>query len=219
MAGRDTVDGVPARLLSVNVGRPAPLRTRGDRLLRSAIVKTPVEGPVRVVHDQLEGDEQADGLNHGGPSKALYAYAAEDTAWWAARLGRPLAPAAFGENLTLAGVDVTNARLGERWRIGGAELAVTGPRVPCAKLGARMGDPRFPKGFARAARPGAYLRVVREGELRAGDGLEVVHRPEHEVTVALVSNAMLVDPGLRPRLEAARADFTPELDAWLRPAA
>ena len=210
---------MPARLVSVNVGRPAPLLTPGDRVLRSAIVKTPVDGPVLAHDDHLEGDEQADRENHGGPSKALYAYAAEDTAWWAERLGRPLGPAAFGENLTVEGLDVTDARLGERWRIGAAELAVTGPRVPCAKLGARMGDARFPKAFVRAARPGAYLAIVREGELHAGDRIEVVHRPAHDVTVALVSNAMLVDRALRPALEVARADFTPELDAWLRAAA
>jgi MOSC domain-containing protein YiiM len=210
---------VPARLLSVNVGRPAPLVAAGGRVLRSAIVKTPVEGPVLVGDDHVEGDEQADTRSHGGPSKAAYAYAAEDAAWWARRLGRPLGPAAFGENLTVEGVDVTGARLGERWRVGGAELAVTGPRVPCAKLGARMGDPRFPQAFVRAGRPGAYLRIVRAGAVRAGDAIEVVHRPEHGVTVALVSNAMLVDRALLPALRAARADFTPELAAWLRAAA
>ena len=82
-----------------------------------------------------------------------------------------------------------------------------------------MGDARFPKAFVRAARPGAYLAIVREGELHAGDRIEVVHRPAHDVTVALVSNAMLVDRALRSALEVARADFTPELDAWLRAAA
>ncbi len=210
---------MPARLVSVNVGRPAPLLTPGDRILRSAIVKTPVDGPILAHDDHLEGDEQADRENHGGPSKAIYAYAAEDTTWWAGRLGRPLGPAAFGENLTTEGLDVTNARLGERWRIGAAELAVTGPRVPCAKLGARIGDARFPQAFVRAARPGAYLAIVREGELQAGDRIEVVRRPAHDVTVALVSNAMLVDRTLLPALEVARADFTPELAAWLRAAA
>ena len=210
---------MPARLVSVNVGRPAPLLAPGDRVLRSAIVKTPVDGPVLAHDDHLEGDEQADRENHGGPSKALYAYAAEDTAWWAERLGRPLGPAAFGENLTVEGLDVTDARLGERWRIGAAELAVTGPRVPCAKLGARMGDRALPEGLRARGPAGAYLAIVREGELHAGDRIEVVHRPAHDVTVALVSNAMLVDRALRPGLEVARADFTPELDAWLRAAA
>jgi MOSC domain-containing protein YiiM len=204
---------VSARVVSVNVGRPAPLAT-GRRTVRSAIVKAPVDGPVAVRGVNLEGDDQADRSVHGGPEQAVYAYASEDTAWWTEQLRRPLGAGAFGENLTLARVDVSAARIGERWRIGGAELRVTAPRVPCFKLGARMGDQRFLKRFLRGGRPGAYLAIVREGELEAGDAVELVHRPEHDVSVALVISAMLLDRSRLGELAPARADMLPKLAGW-----
>ena len=93
----------------------------------------------------------------------------------------------FGENLTLAGLDVTGALIGERWEIGSTVLEVSQPRTPCWKLGARMGDPEFPVFFAAAGRPGAYLRIVEEGELGAGDPVRVVGRPSHRLTVGDVA--------------------------------
>ena len=168
-----------AHVVSVNVGRPAPLST-GRRVVPSAIVKAPVTGPVAVRGVNLEGDEQADRSVHGGPDQAVYAYASEDTAFWSDVVGRELGPAAFGENLTLAGVDVSGARIGERWRIGTAELRVAGPRVPCFKLEARIGVPGFQRAFLHAGRPGAYLAIAEEGVLEAGDAVEIVHRPEHD---------------------------------------
>jgi MOSC domain-containing protein YiiM len=207
-----------AHLASVNVGRPAPLII-GDRAVRSGIVKRAVTGPVAVGTAGIAGDEQADKVNHGGPYKAAYAYAREDADWWEGQLGRTLDDGAFGENLTLAGVDVSGARIGERWRIGTVELEVSGPRVPCAKLGARMGDPRFPKRFVAAGRPGAYLAVTAPGTLQAGDHVAVVHRPSHDVTVALVSEVALRDRTRLVELEPARADMNPELLTWLYRAA
>jgi len=207
-----------ARLASVNVGRPAPLII-GDRAVRSGIVKRAVTGPVAVGTAGIAGDEQADKVNHGGPYKAAYAYAREDADWWEGQLRRTLDDGAFGENLTLAGVDVSGARIGERWRIGTVELEVSGPRVPCAKLGARMGDPRFPKRFVAAGRPGAYLAVTAPGTLQAGDHVAVVHRPSHDVTVALVSEVALRDRTRLVELEPARADMNPELLTWLYRAA
>ena len=181
----------------------------------SAIWKAPVEGRVRVADDHVDGDRQADLRVHGGPDKAVYAYAAEDTAWWADRLGRTLEPGAFGENLTVEGVDVTGARIGERWRIGTAELEVSQPRLPCAKLGLRFGDGRMVRHFAEAGRPGAYLRVVAEGEIGAGDEVEMLERPAHDVTVALVSRAILLDTGLLAHAATAPA-LPPELARWMR---
>jgi len=207
-----------ARLASVNVGRPAPLII-GDRAVRSGIVKRAVTGPVAVGTAGIAGDEQADKVNHGGPYKAAYAYAREDADWWEGQLRRTLDDGAFGENLTLAGVDVSGARIGERWRIGTVELEVSGPRVPCAKLGARMGDPRFPKRFVAAGRPGASLAVTAPGTLQAGDHVAVVHRPSHDVTVALVSEVALRDRTRLVELEPARADMNPELLTWLYRAA
>ena len=202
-----------AHVLSVNVGRPAPFRV-GGRTLISAFVKTPVTGLVAARGVNLEGDDQGDRKHHGGADQAVYAYAAEDAAWWGEQLGHPLAPAAFGENLTLAGVDVSGARIGEIWRIGGAELRVAGPRVPCNKLATALGDPRLQKRFLHAGRPGAYLSIVGEGELQAGDDVESVHRPAHEVSVALVIEALLIDRSRLGELAPARQDMLPKLAGW-----
>ena len=206
------------RLVAVNVGRPAPLRI-GDHVVRSGIVKRAATGAVAVGSTGLAGDEQADRVNHGGPYKAAYAYAREDAAWWEEQLGRALDTGAFGENLTLAGVDITGARIGERWRIGSVELEVSGPRVPCSKLGARMGDSLFPRRFVAAGRPGAYLAVVAPGTVHAGDAVSVVHRPDHDVTVGMVFEIALRDRARLAELDPARADMNPELLSWLYRAA
>jgi MOSC domain-containing protein YiiM len=156
----------------------------------------------------VEGDDQADRQHHGGPDQAVYAYARESYAWWEVELGVALAPGTFGENLTLEGIDVDGALIGERWSVGGPEgvlLEVTAPRIPCSKLGKRMGDPRFVKRFAGARRPGAYLRILREGAVQAGDAVEVVERPSHDVTVAVVNEALVFDDALAPRLLEAPA--------------
>jgi MOSC domain-containing protein YiiM len=199
------------RVVSVNVGLPRQISVRRGRPLLSSIFKDPVEGRVRAAGINLEGDRQADMRVHGGADKAVYAYASEDIAWWSQQLGRPeLAPGWFGENLTTEGLDVTQAVVGERWRIGEAELEVSQPRLPCFKLGIRFGEPRMVRAFARASRPGAYLRILGEGTVGAGDAIELLHRPEHGVTVELVSRALLLDPSLQP--QAAKA---PELAASL----
>jgi MOSC domain-containing protein YiiM len=202
------------RVVSVNVGRPVQVSVRRGRPIMSAIGKAPVEGRVRVAGVNVDGDDQADRRVHGGPDKAVYAYASEDTAWWSARLARPLGPGVFGENLTLEGVDVTGAVIGERWRIGTAELQVCQPRQPCFKLGLRFGDPQMVKLFAQAGRPGAYLRILAEGELGAGDEVDISHRPAHGVTIGTVARAILFDDALLA--EAAAAPELPEgLARWM----
>lgn len=191
------------RLLSVNVGRPRQLAARRGRALMSSIVKQPVEGRVRVEGVNVAGDLQADLRVHGGPDKAVYAYANEDIAWWSALLETPLSPAAFGENLTTEGMDVSGAVIGERWRIGTVVLEVCQPRLPCAKLGLKFGNLKMVKLFGEASRPGAYFRIVTEGELGAGDEIELLSRPAHGVTIALVSAAVLLDPSLRSQAASA----------------
>jgi MOSC domain-containing protein YiiM len=188
-----------ARLVSVNVGRPQPLGPYRGGTVRSAIVKAPVDGRVRVAGVNLAGDDQADRSVHGGPDKAVYAYAAEDTAWWSAHLARPLGPGVFGENLTIEGVDVSNAVIGERWVVGNVELEVCQPRIPCLKLALRFEDPQMVKRFAQAGRPGAYLRILREGDVGAGDPIEVLDRPAHGITIAFVARAIFGDRELRTR--------------------
>jgi MOSC domain-containing protein YiiM len=190
----------PARLVSVNVGLPQAVDT-GRRVVETAIWKAPVAGRVRVRGVNLDGDRQADLSVHGGPDKAVYAYAVEETRLWEEELGRQLGAGAFGENLTTEGVDVSGALIGERWRVGTTLLEVVQPRLPCFKLGLRIGDPLFVKRFGRASRPGAYLRIVEEGELGAGDAIAVERDggQDHGVSVRLVSDAILNDPGLIPQ--------------------
>jgi MOSC domain-containing protein YiiM len=158
-------------LVSVNVGRPRIVEWQG-RTVMSAIWKDPVDGPIRVDGVNLAGDDQADRRVHGGLDKAVYAYASEDYDWWAASAGR-LAPGTFGENLTTAGIDVNESVLGDRWHVGSAVLEVTQPRMPCFKLGMRMGDPGFPARFLAAGRPGTYLRIVVPGTVASGDSIVV----------------------------------------------
>jgi MOSC domain-containing protein YiiM len=204
---------VSGQVLSVNVGRPAPLST-GKRVVQSAIGKVPVAGPVAVRGVNLEGDDQADRSVHGGPDQAVYAYASEDAAWWGEQLGRELPAGTFGENLTIEGIDVSGARIGERWRIGTVELRVTGPRIPCFKLEARIGERGFQKQFLHAGRCGAYFAILQEGELQAGDAVEIVHRPAHDVTPRLVVETMWLDRSRVHEVEPARADMHPKLAAW-----
>ncbi|MBA2371853.1 MAG: MOSC domain-containing protein [Chloroflexi bacterium] len=185
---------VAGRVLSVNVGRPRPVERLGQ-LRSTAIRKRPVEGRVAVRGVNVDGDEQADRRSHGGPEQAVYAYAREDYAWFERELGQPLDAATFGENLTLEGIDVSGARVGERWKVGSAVLEVTRPRLPCWKLGDRMGDQRFVARFAEAERFGAYLRIVQEGELASGDEVQVDRSDAGELTVRDVGLAELRKKG------------------------
>lgn len=202
-----------ARLLSVNVGLPEDVDT-GRRVVSTAIWKQPVAGRVEVRGVNLAGDAQADLTVHGGRDKAVYAYAIEETREWEAEAGRDLGAGAFGENLTTVGVDVSGAVIGERWRVGSTLLEVVQPRFPCFKLGIRLGDPLWVRRFAHGSRPGAYLRIVEEGDLGAGDAVAVEDRPAHGVTSRLVFDAILIDHSLIPRaLEAP--DLIPSLRAMM----
>jgi MOSC domain-containing protein YiiM len=194
---------------TVNVGRIRAIRV-GDRVITTGIWKHPVSGPIEVSGVNIRGDDQADRRVHGGPDKAVYAYALEDTIWWEGELGRRLSSGAFGENLTLRGVDVSGARIGERWAIGTTVMEVRQPRSPCFKLGLRHSDPLLPRRFAYAGRPGAYLAIIEPGSITPGDSVKVIERPDHDVTVALVAHVFLHD---RSRsLELLQAQTLP--DDW-----
>jgi MOSC domain-containing protein YiiM len=199
-------------LLSVNIGRPRP--NPWKRLSATGIDKRPVEGPVAVTAPGpkgtgavgLAGDRAYDVRHHGGTDQAVYAYAREDLDLWAAELDRTLANGVFGENLTTLGLDVNGALIGERWRIGsGVVLEVSCPRVPCATFQGWLEQEGWIKRFTRAARPGAYLRVIEAGDVQAGDPVEIAYRPGHDVTVALVFRALTREPELLPRLPVADA--------------
>ena len=154
------------------------------RVGSTGIDKRPVDGALHLGVTGVEGDSVRDERDHGGPDKAVYAYAREDIRWWESELGRKLTPGMFGENLLLAGVDVTGAVVGERWRIGKTVLVeVTQPRTPCMTFQRFLGEERWVRRFFDAGRPGAYLRVLEAGAVRAGDPVVVSSRPEHGVTL------------------------------------
>ncbi|MDQ1623950.1 MAG: hypothetical protein QOH19_2368 [Actinomycetota bacterium] len=151
----------------------------------TAIDKRAVDGPVRVHKLGLRGDIQASRIYHGGEDQALYAYSQGDADYWAGELQRELPPGIFGENLRLAGIDVSNAIIGERWKIGlDVEVELTSPRTPCATFQRRMGEPHWVKRFAAAGRVGAYLRVVRTGSIEAGNYVHRIFVPTHGVSIA-----------------------------------
>lgn len=172
--------------------------TTGDRTATTAIRKSPVDGVVRITAEGVQGDEIANRDAHGGALRTVYAYAAEDRAFWERQLGRDLAPGALGENLATRGIDVTGARPGERWRVGDALLEVTTIRTPCYKLAWALDEPAIERRFQRAARPGAYLTVLEEGEVAAGDPVRVVRtREDHGVTLGTLAHAFHNDRRLR----------------------
>jgi MOSC domain-containing protein YiiM len=186
----------------------------------TGIDKRPVDGPVRVAApgpkgvgaSGLAGDAVCDLRHHGGNDQAVYAVAREDLDDWGRELGRPLASGSFGENLTTEGLDVSGARIGERWRVGSeVVLEVTCGRIPCRTFQGHLGEQRWVKRFTQKGAPGAYLRVIEPGEIRAGDPIEIVHRPDHEVTVALAFRAETTERTLLPRVLAAGDALHPEL--------
>ena len=172
------------RVVCVNRARERELLQQG-KTIRTGIFKEPVAGPVSVGPLGLQGDCIADSRYHGGPDKAVYAYAVEDYAWWEAELGKTLAPGTFGENLTLAGMDLALARAGDVLKAGTTRLQAVSPRIPCRTLAARMGDPKFVKRFQQAARFGIYFRVLAPGAVQAGDAAEWESRGQGESIVEM----------------------------------
>ncbi len=168
--------GSRMELVSVNVGSPRKIAGAGKSGF-TGIFKEPRDGAaVFAGRLGLEGDTISDTENHGGPDQAVYVYGTPDYEWWENELGRKLSPGTFGENLTVSGLESASLDVGDRLVIGGgATFEVTGPRIPCGTISARMGDRLFVKKFRAAERPGVYCRVIHEGEVRAGD--EVVREP------------------------------------------
>ncbi len=200
-----------ARVLSVNCGPVRKVAWGGrGRGTRTAIVKTPVLGPVHIGRLGLVGDDQADPAHHGGPDKAVYAFAHEDLQRWAGELGGSLVPGDFGENLTTVGIDPNGALVGERWRVGTALLEICSIRTPCHKFRARIGDLGLPsagwlKRFVADGRPGPYFRVLEEGSVSAGDPIVVEHRPDHLITVSEMFLIVTAQRERRPELLALDA--------------
>ncbi len=219
MARRDSVGRVLARVRSVNAGT---LRPVAGLPRHSGIDKTPV--PRIEVRDPgaksgglgsgVVGDELGSRKHHGGETQAVYAFAREELDWWERELGRHLPDGMFGENLTTSGLDVDASVIGERWRVGTALLEVCGPRIPCATFAAHLGERGWVKRFAARERVGAYLAVSEPGVIEPGDTIDVVHRPDHGLTVPLFFVAAMGDREAARRILAAGV-LRPVEHEWL----
>ena len=194
------------RVVSVNVGVVQAVDWHG-RTVTTGIFKHAVNGRVALSGVNFHGDDQADRTVHGGPDKAVYAYALEDYDAWRAAEGIATPAGLFGENITVQGLDLSDAVIGQQWRVGSAVLAIVQPRLPCFKLGIRMGDAQFPKRFMTMARMGAYLRIMQEGDVGAGDDVHVVDTPEHGIRLRDMVEA-LHDPAKAAGLR--RAPYLPQ---------
>jgi MOSC domain-containing protein YiiM len=203
-----------ANVLTVNLARPRPNADKGS--LRTGIDKRPTGDAITVrapgpmhggLGSGLLGDYIGDQKYHGGDDQAVYAYAREDLDAWERELQRDLNNGQFGENFTTAGVDVTGARVGERWHVGsdGLVLEVSSPRIPCRTFATWLSVRGWVKTFTKAATPGAYLRVIETGTVRAGDSITVVDRPDHDVTIGFVFRALTLEPELLPQVLEADA--------------
>jgi MOSC domain-containing protein YiiM len=213
-----------AKVVSVNLAQvranpDKPSKKTGiDKSATAEAVMVRAPGAMRDgVGSGLVGDTIGNTKLHGGDDQAVYAYAREDLDEWETRLGRPLTDGMFGENLTTSGVDVTHARIGERWHIGtdGLVLEVSAPRTPCRTFSAFLQIDGWMKTFTDAAKPGAYFRVISPGTVRAGDEISVQHRPDHDVTINLVFRAKMSEPSLLPQVLTADA-LSAELKAYAR---
>jgi MOSC domain-containing protein YiiM len=175
-------------LLSINVGLPREIEWKG-KMVRTSIFKSPVSGRVRVAQLNLEGDQQSDLSVHGGIDKAVYTYPSEHYSFWREELpGIDLPWGAFGENFTTKGLLEETVHIGDRFRVGSAEFAVTQPRMPCFKLAIRFNRPDIIKRFLQSGRTGFYFAVLKEGEVTAGNPIDLLKRDEHGVTVADIVN-------------------------------
>ncbi|MFD8634191.1 MOSC domain-containing protein [Streptomyces sp. NPDC059533] len=216
----------PSHLISVNLGRATAVDYTDAEGGLTGHGKRPVTGPVRVfapgpratgLGSGLEGDAVCDRRHHGGDHQAVYAYAREDLDWWEGELGRELPGGIFGENLTTSGIDVSGALIGDRWRVGpDLVLEVASARIPCRTFQGALGEHAWVKRFTQATRPGAYLRVIEEGRVSPGDPVEIVHRPDHDVTVSLWFRAFTTERDLMVRTLAAGAAMEPEAHERVR---
>lgn len=172
-----------AKILSVNIAAIIHEGEWTGSEGRTGIDKRAADGPIRIENNAVAGDVVVDRKHHGGYDKAVYAYAREDSDWWEMQIGKPIANGQFGENLTTIGIDVNQALIGERWQIGSVILEVSEPRIPCRVFAGFWDRPSLIKDFTDARRSGAYLRIIQEGELQAGDDIKVISQPNHGVTI------------------------------------
>ncbi len=201
------------KVLSVNISATI---LEGDWLateVQTGIDKRPISGAVRFENEQVHGDVIGDKSAHGGYDQAVYAYAREDADWWEQEIALTIENGRFGENLTTQGVDVSAAVIGERWRVGSVILEVSQPRIPCRTFAGFWKRPTLIKEFMAAGKPGTYLRIIQEGEITAGDEIEIIHLPSHGITIADVYAAK---NGERSKVEeiALVKELSPQYQEW-----
>ena len=183
------------KVVSVNVGLPKTVQWR-DQPVTTGIFKSPVEGPVTLRKHNLDGDQQADLSVHGGPTKAVYVYPIKHYTYWRGELPDvDFGWGHFGENFSVEGMDEDSICIGDEFSVGSARVLVTEPRMPCFKLGVRFGRADMPKRFLKSQRTGFYFGVVEEGEVQAGDALELLSKHHDGLSVADVTNLYTTDRG------------------------
>ncbi len=198
------------RVLSINIARVSQAQNWTDSGEGTGINKAAVDGPVLFRGEGVVGDTVVDRVNHGGYNKAVYAYAREDAQWWEVKIGKPIAPGQFGENLTTMDLDLSGALIGERWCIGELLLEVSEPRIPCRKFSGFWDRPTLIKEFTEANRSGAYLRIIEGASIQKGASIEIIHRPEHGITI---SDVFAARSGAREKIHAI-AEITELSDAY-----
>ena len=209
------------KIISLNVGKPRTV-LQGDREVKTSIFKSPVPGPLLLRRLNLDGDAQADLQVHGGRNKAVYAYPSEHYEFWRKEFPeQELRRGMFGENLTTEGLTEENACIGDQFRIGGAIVKVTQPRMPCYKLGIRFGRPDMVKRFLASRRSGIYFSVIEEGMIDTGDAIEKIHEDDNRLSIADINRAYadtrnnepllrrIVSLGILP--QGLQAEFAEEL--------
>ena len=176
--------GFHGKVRSINIAASSQAQSWSGSGNRTGINKQSVQGLIHFGPEGVVGDTVVDRKHHGGYDKAVYAYAYEDALWWAERIGRDIPAGSFGENLPTEGIDVTNAVIGERWRIGDLLLEVAEPRIPCSVFSGFWDRPTLIKEFTEANRSGAYLRIIDEAMIEKGNAISVASRPTHGITIA-----------------------------------
>ena len=194
-----------AKVLSVNIAAVVHEGAWTGSEGRTGIDKRPTDASIRFENDGVAGDVVVDRKHHGGYDKAVYVYAKEDSNWWEAQIGRELNNGAFGENLTTEGIDVNEAKIGERWQIGSVVLEVSEPRIPCRVFAGFWDRPTLIKEFTDSRRSGAYLRIIQEGEIAAGDEIKITYSPEHEITIKDIFEAKAGERGKIAQLKQVAA--------------
>ena len=201
------------RVASVNVGLPRTVEWKG-KSVTTGIFKEPVQGHIPLRTLNLEGDGQADLSVHGGPDMAVYVYPAEHYDYWRVELeGEDLPWGMFGENLSTQGLLEDSVNIGDRFRVGTADVQVTQPRMPCYKLGLKFGRDDMVKRFHASRRMGFYFRVLQEGEVAAEDTIELVNRDENQVTVADIIR-LYVREDISPELVQRVVELEPLPESW-----